>query len=283
MMDQQSVTAPRLESFVDNLPGNVYRRVRRPDGSYYFEYLSSGLFRQFGVDPGRLLAEKTIRFDWIHPDDAQRFITDLEISAATLSMLDHRIRVVGMDGRVHWARGIARPERLPDGSVVWDGLVIDVTREVEAEAALLITKEESERAHRQTTAIVTQVAERLRKPMEEFRSLLGAFDDTSPVGGALRNSLAACLDAMRLISTEGGAPKPSGSLDVRQTRRVEAIGAAGLTERQREVLALLAQGRSNKDIAQRLKITPGTVRLHVAAVLRAMRARNRRELLGQRT
>jgi DNA-binding CsgD family transcriptional regulator len=281
MPRRDTTVAPRLDSFVDNLPGNVYRRVRRPDGSYFFEYLSSGLFRQFGVDPERLLAEHAIRFDWIHPDDAQRFITDLEISAATLSMLDHRIRVVGMDGRVHWARGIARPERLPDGGVVWDGLVIDVTREVEAEAALLITKEESERAHRQTTAIVTQVAERLRRPIEEFRSLLGAFDDDSPVGGALRRSLAACMDAMRLIADDGGTSEPRSGLDRRQTRRVEAIGAAGLTERQREVLALLAQGRANKDIAQRLKIAPGTVRLHVAAILRAMRARNRRELLSR--
>jgi two-component system, NarL family, nitrate/nitrite response regulator NarL len=189
--------------------------------------------------------------------------------------------VVGMDGRVHWARGIARPERLEDGHVVWDGLVIDVTREVEAEAALRITKEESERAHRQTTAIVTQVADRLRKPIEELRSLLVALDESSPVGSALRNSLAACVDAMRLIANDSAASETPSVHAARQTRRVEAIGAAGLTDRQREVLALLAQGRANKDIAQRLNITPGTVRLHVAAILRAMRARSRRELLGQ--
>jgi DNA-binding CsgD family transcriptional regulator len=278
MTDRGLQVPPKLESFVDNLPGNVYRRVRRPDGTYYFEYLSSGLFRQFGVDPERLLAEDTIRFDWIHPDDAQRFITDLEISAATLAMLDHRIRVVGENGLVHWARGIARPERLPDGTVIWDGLVIDVTREVEAEAALRITRDESERAHRQTTVVVSQVAERLRRPIEEFQSLLAIFDGSTAIGDALRNSLTACLDAMSLISGNGPAAGPSHSLTVTQTRRIEAIGAASLTERQREVLALLSRGMGNKEIAHRLSIAPGTVRLHVAAILRALRARNRREL-----
>jgi DNA-binding NarL/FixJ family response regulator len=44
------------------------------------------------------------------------------------------------------------------------------------------------------------------------------------------------------------------------------------------VMRLLGEGRSNKEIAQRLGISPGTVRLHVAAVLKAMRAKSRREL-----
>jgi PAS domain-containing protein len=123
-------SAPGIEVFVENLPGNVYRRVRRPDGTYYFEYLSSGLFRQFDIDPERLLAQREVKWDWVHPDDRPRFVADLEVSAATLGLLDHRVRVVGKDGRVHWARGIARPSRRADGSVVWDGLVIEVTREV---------------------------------------------------------------------------------------------------------------------------------------------------------
>ena len=40
-------------------------------------------------------------------------------------------------------------------------------------------------------------------------------------------------------------------------------GPAGLTEREVEVLRLLARGLSNKDIAQRLVISPKTVGNHV--------------------
>lgn len=44
-----------------------------------------------------------------------------------------------------------------------------------------------------------------------------------------------------------------------------------LTEREREVLALMAQGRSNAGIAQRLWITEGTVEKHVHSIMYRMR------------
>src|SRR5260221_7750290 len=44
-----------------------------------------------------------------------------------------------------------------------------------------------------------------------------------------------------------------------------------LTEREREVLALMAEGRSNSGIAHRLWITEGTVEKHVRSILRKLR------------
>ncbi len=48
-----------------------------------------------------------------------------------------------------------------------------------------------------------------------------------------------------------------------------------LTPRQRDVLGLLVEGRSNKEIARQLGLGAGTVKIHVAALLRAFGARNR--------
>lgn len=50
---------------------------------------------------------------------------------------------------------------------------------------------------------------------------------------------------------------------------------AQLTPRQREVLDHLARGLSNKQIAERLGMSSGTTRTHVAAVLRTLGVRNR--------
>jgi DNA-binding NarL/FixJ family response regulator len=50
-----------------------------------------------------------------------------------------------------------------------------------------------------------------------------------------------------------------------------------LTKRQREVLSLLAQGRSNKEIARALAIAEATTKIHLAALLRALGVRNRTE------
>lgn len=48
-----------------------------------------------------------------------------------------------------------------------------------------------------------------------------------------------------------------------------------LSPRQREVLSLLAQGRSNKEIAIELGVSPATVKTHVAQLLGAIGATNR--------
>src|SRR5215207_4152492 len=51
----------------------------------------------------------------------------------------------------------------------------------------------------------------------------------------------------------------------------------GITERQIEVLALMMQGKSNKEICRILKLAEPTVKNHVAAILKALRVKNRTE------
>jgi DNA-binding CsgD family transcriptional regulator len=269
---------PSIEVLIENLPGNVYRRVRRSDGTYHFEFLSHGLFRQFGIDNERLLEQHPIRFDWIHPDDQARFVADLEVSAATLGLLDHRVRVVGENGKVFWARGIARPAARADGSVVWDGIVIDVTREIEAEAAMRLAKEEADRAHTAAARLVGDVVERMKRPIEAIEALVSTLGGErkltqGQVVGELRAYCEELRAALQATGTPGGR-----SDDLAEVLRGRASGLLELTGRQREVFRLAASGLSNKAISQRLGITPGTVKLHMAAVLRATGARRRQQL-----
>jgi len=49
----------------------------------------------------------------------------------------------------------------------------------------------------------------------------------------------------------------------------------GLTQREQEVLALIAAGKSNPEIAKVLCITPGTVRVHVHSILHKLGVRDR--------
>lgn len=55
---------------------------------------------------------------------------------------------------------------------------------------------------------------------------------------------------------------------------------AALTERQREVLGLICEGRSNKDICQRLGISEKTVKAHVTAVLRCLNVFSRTQAIA---
>lgn len=48
-----------------------------------------------------------------------------------------------------------------------------------------------------------------------------------------------------------------------------------LTNREKEVLELLAKGYTNPEIAQMLYISPHTVKAHVAAILKKLNVKNR--------
>jgi DNA-binding NarL/FixJ family response regulator len=51
----------------------------------------------------------------------------------------------------------------------------------------------------------------------------------------------------------------------------------GLTVRQREIVVMLAEGKSNKEIAREFEVLEGTIKLHVKGILRKLGARNRTE------
>jgi DNA-binding NarL/FixJ family response regulator len=52
-----------------------------------------------------------------------------------------------------------------------------------------------------------------------------------------------------------------------------------LTEREREVMALVAEGLSNEEIAQRLFVSPATAKTHVSRAMVKLRARDRAQLV----
>jgi DNA-binding CsgD family transcriptional regulator len=63
--------------------------------------------------------------------------------------------------------------------------------------------------------------------------------------------------------------------------RVEREQGARLTPRQRQVLAQLMAGASEKELAYELNVSPHTVHEHIKAIHRAFGARSRGELLAR--
>jgi len=58
---------------------------------------------------------------------------------------------------------------------------------------------------------------------------------------------------------------------------------SGLTARQIEVLGLMANGLPNKSIARSLNVAEGTVKLHIAAILRVLNVSNRTQAVTEAT
>jgi len=74
-------------------------------------------------------------------------------------------------------------------------------------------------------------------------------------------------DSIRRIADGGSVLDPEVVAQLVERRRSGASPIDDLTEREREVLALVAEGRSNKAIGERLFITEHTVEKHVQNIL----------------
>jgi DNA-binding NarL/FixJ family response regulator len=95
------------------------------------------------------------------------------------------------------------------------------------------------------------------------------------------DTAAVILQAVRLVLS-GGTYAPlrllGGGLAASggEAARTES-SELGLTQRQREVLALLARGLPNKRIARELGLSEGTVKVHLLSIFRALEVSNRTE------
>jgi DNA-binding NarL/FixJ family response regulator len=92
-------------------------------------------------------------------------------------------------------------------------------------------------------------------------------------------SASVILDALRLVLV-GGIYVPRELVAGAEAAVVQPkTEAPRLTERQNEVMSLIADGHSNKEIAHRLGTSEGTVKAHVTAIMRQFGVRNRVQML----
>jgi len=97
-------------------------------------------------------------------------------------------------------------------------------------------------------------------------------DDASGVGYLLKDrvrDVAEFLDAVQRVALGGTAFDPAVVNSLVGGRRRSLLD--DLTERERDVLSLIAEGRSNRAIAGRLHLSPRAIERHVQAVFQKLR------------
>jgi DNA-binding CsgD family transcriptional regulator/tetratricopeptide (TPR) repeat protein len=120
----------------------------------------------------------------------------------------------------------------------------------------------------------------LHQPHEQARALLAAAH--AAVSGGDRDAAGERLrQALPLATSLGATPLAeqittlARRLGVPLTDEPAASPVLGLTDREHEVLRLVAAGRSNKEIAEELFISPKTASVHVSNILRKIGAGSR--------
>lgn len=120
--------------------------------------------------------------------------------------------------------------------------------------------------------------------------ILSALDDADTVmkvmkGGAAgfvskASSTDVLLGALReVLAGEIWLPPEYRNLSGKKKRARSVAERYGLTKSQACVLDLLAEGKTNREIAELLGVTEGTVKIHVSAIFKALGVSNRSQAL----
>jgi DNA-binding NarL/FixJ family response regulator len=186
-----------------------------------------------------------------------------------------------------------------------------VLRELKGEAAVILEASDSRQAMRQIEQnpdmelVLLDLGLPDRDGLEMLSELGNRYPTTSVVVLSARQDRDTVMKALDLGAL-GFIPKSgqrevmlsafnlifSGGVYIPLNRREPATAARaapapakagasaadlGLTERQMEVLALIMQGKSNKAISRVLDLAEPTVKIHVSAILKALKVANRTE------
>jgi DNA-binding NarL/FixJ family response regulator len=109
---------------------------------------------------------------------------------------------------------------------------------------------------------------------------LGALGFVSKASSAdvLENALRLVL-AGDIYLPSGIMLGPDGQPGADWSRGLDEPPARGLTDRQAQVMRLMARGESNKQIARALNLSESTVKVHVTAILRALGVTSRAQAI----
>jgi PAS domain S-box-containing protein len=154
-----SASQARFQRLADNTPGIIYRYHRRADGSDRFSYLSAAFREIWELEPEAAIADSSVAWSLVHPEDQATLRATLSHSAQTLTSFKADYRITTPSGQQKWLQVLARPEREANGDYLWDGVIVDVTEQVATQKAL----RESEALNRAILAALPDLLIRMRR------------------------------------------------------------------------------------------------------------------------
>lgn len=126
----------QLSAIATNIPGVVYRAILHRNGTIRVPFVSEGWQTISGVSPATVMAQPSVFFDRIHPEDRATFNELARVASQTAQPFQHEFRVVTLSGEVKWVQYIARFQRTDRGDRIIDGIALDITPTKQAAEAL---------------------------------------------------------------------------------------------------------------------------------------------------
>jgi PAS domain S-box-containing protein len=107
--------------------GMAFQLCISPDGARRFTFVGQRCLAVNGVPAELVMADPDLFYDLVLPEHREAFAAAEAHALAHRTPFDMEVALLRPDGEVRWHRIASTPREQPDGSLLWDGLQIDVT------------------------------------------------------------------------------------------------------------------------------------------------------------
>lgn len=131
-----------LTKLAEQVPGVLYQFQKFPNGKTCFPYSSGHMRNIYWVNPEEIVDDAEIIYSRLHPDDLNWVMEAINKSADELSLFQVEFRVINpFSKEIEWRQSVASPQKLEDGSVLWHGIISNITQRKEFERNLQESEE----------------------------------------------------------------------------------------------------------------------------------------------
>ncbi len=155
----------QYRKLVATVPGVVYDFRMTPDGRYLFPFLSKGIYELAGISEEDGHYDTPALLSLIQPDAREAFNSSIMESFTNLTPWLHEFPITTLRGEEKWIRGHSIPERESDGSVIWHGVLVDITANKKTEERLRASLHEKD-------ALLKEIHHRVKNNLQVITSLL---------------------------------------------------------------------------------------------------------------
>ncbi|BAZ15303.1 multi-sensor signal transduction histidine kinase [Calothrix sp. NIES-4071] len=134
--DALRLTQAQFQQLAANIPGAMYQFLLSTDGSYKFPFVSPSCYEIYELTPFEIQQNPQKLFDIVRHQERLNLQISIQRSANKLEPWEWEGRIVTASGKEKWIKGAARPARQPNGDILWDGLVMDITESKRTQEAL---------------------------------------------------------------------------------------------------------------------------------------------------
>lgn len=127
-IDERKTAEIQLKTMTDNLPGVVFQYLRLEDGTDRILYVSEGCRRIWGMSPEECREHPERVWAQIEAGgNMDEVMESIDVSAKQLSLWSMSWWNLSPDGNKRYYQGIGTPEQLPNGVILWNSLILDIT------------------------------------------------------------------------------------------------------------------------------------------------------------